>query len=236
MSVSQLDPRSAGPVRRRGLAAVLAMLALAVTVLIAPQPASGAPPCPTNGIPFTSQLTNGTVRIGRLAPVTGASATACGVVDGAFQATIPQGNLSFSRLTVRVGPLSVSVQLAPASDFTGPVGLGADGIHITLSGDIVATVKVLVFRCTIGPYRTTLTTDTSGALTGAPFAGSPMTGRLVGNEDAVPAVHASLLRCPLPVAALLNAIAGLPAAPGESSNTFDATLVLSAAGAAALRD
>jgi hypothetical protein len=224
----------------------LTVLAVLFTVAVTPGAASAQPstPCPTEGIPFTSQLTNGSVRIGQLDPATGASATACGVVDFTPEltllATIPRENLTFAPISVPIalfGLLSVPVRISPVTDFTGPVTFAADGVHIALSGQVVAHVQVLLSTCTLGPFRAALTTDRSGALTGSPFTGADpanLAGRLVGNEDPVPAANPTW-RCPLPVSALLNAITGLPAPAGESAITFDATLQLPPASLAALR-
>jgi hypothetical protein len=230
--------------RRRRLPALTAVVVL-TTLLVAPGAAAAQPACPTEGIPFTSQLTNGTVQIGRLDPATGATATACGVVDFTPElnllATIPKENLSFAQISVPIalfGLLSVPVRITPVTDFTGPVTFAPDGIHIALSGQVVADVQVLLNTCRLGPFRAALTTDISGALTGRPFVGpdpASLAGELVGNEDAVPAARPTFLRCPLPVAALLNAITGLPSPPGESAITFSATLRLSPTALAALR-
>ena len=227
------------------VATVLVATVLVATVLVATPGASSAQAaCPTEGIPFTSQLTNGSVGIGRLDPATGASATACGVVEFTaelgLEATIPQENLAFRPISVPIalfGLLSVPVRITPVTDFTGPVEFAPDGIHIALSGQVVADVQVLLSTCRLGPFRAALTTDISGALTGSPFFGPDpgnLTGRLVGNEDPVPAADHTW-RCPLPVSALLNAITGLPSPAGESAITFDAALQLSPAGLAALR-
>ena len=221
-------------------------LAAALAAIAAPAPATAGPPelattaaCPTQGIPFTSKLSNGTVRIGRLDPATGASATACGVVDFApdltLVGTVPKENLSFAPISVPIalfGLISVPVRITPVTDFSGPVTFAPDGsIHISLTGQVVADAQVLLNTCRIGPFPTTLTTDRSGSLTGEPFTGpdpASLAGRLVGNEDPVPAVRPTFF-CPLLVSGLLNAISGLPSPAGQSAITFDATLVLSPA-------
>jgi hypothetical protein len=227
---------------------------LAVAVLVAglvaaiPAPASAEEaPCPTEGVPFTGELTNGVVQIGNLRPATGATATTCGVVDFApdlsLQARVPRENLTFAELDVPIalfGLISVPVQLTAASDFTGPVAFQADGAHLRLTGEVVATARVLLASCQLGPFRVSLTTDVSGQLVGRPLApagdgSSVLRGSLVGNEDAIPAGRPSL-RCGLILTALLNTIIGLPAEPGESSISFDASLVLSPQAQAALQE
>jgi hypothetical protein len=223
---------------------LLTVVLLAVAAAAIPAvPAVAGPACPTNGIPFTSTLSNGKVKIGRLDPATGAAGTACGVVDFTpeltLEATIPQANLAFEPLSVpidKLGLIDVEVRIRPASDFTGPVTFGADGIHIALSGDVVAEADVLLNTCTIGPFRTSLTTDQSGSLTGAPFAGADpasLTGKLVGNEGRIPRANRTW-RCPIVIADIFDAITGLPSPSGESWLTFDGALTLSPA-AAALR-
>ena len=147
-------------------------------------------------------------------------------------ATVPQANLRFAPISVPIalfGLISVPVRIEPVSDFTGPVTFADDGIHIGLSGQVVAHVQVLLSTCTLGPFRAALTTETSGALTGVPFTGpepANLAGKLVGNEDPVPAAR-STWRCPFPVSSLLNAITGLPSPAGESAIAFDAALHLS---------
>lgn len=229
------------PARRRWRLTSLALLALLSTLFVAPRFAAAAAACPTDGIPFTSTLSNGAVQIGQLDPATGATATACGVVrwtpELTLEGVIPKENLAFEPLSVPVGLLSVEVEIVPVTDFSGPVTFGADGIHIALSGQVVATADLLLSKCSIGPFRSALTTDRSGALTGAPFGGTDMTnlnGKLVGNEDPVPAAQHTW-KCPLLVAALFNSITGLPSPAGESSLTFEANLKLTPAAAAALR-
>jgi hypothetical protein len=225
-----------------GRLALLTAFVTLATVVVAPRPALAADPaCPTDGIPFSSRLTNGRVQIGRLDPATGVSATACGVVvftpELTLEATIPKENLSFSPLEIPLGLLSVPVEIVPTTDFTGPVTFADDGIHIALSGQVVANAEILLSTCVLGPFRSALTTDQSGSLVGRPFGGedpADLRGQLVGNEDPVPAAK-STWQCPFPVAGLLNLISGLPSPAGESSISFDANLTLSPAAAATLR-
>jgi hypothetical protein len=212
-----------------------ALLLVVATAAIPRAAAAAGPACPTNGIPFSSRLSNGTVKIGRLDPATGATGTACGVVDFTpeltLEATVPRANLAFEPLSVpidKLGLIDVEVRIKPASDFTGPVTFAADGIHIALSGEVTAEADVLLNTCTIGPFQTSLTTDHSGTLTGAPFAGTDpadLTGKLVGNEGAIPRANRTW-RCPVIIADLFDAITGLPSPSGESWLTFDGALTL----------
>ncbi|GFJ95117.1 hypothetical protein [Phytohabitans rumicis] len=137
----------------------------------------------------------------------------------------------------KLGLINVPVRIKPASDFTGPVEFAADGIHIALTGEVVAEADILLNTCTIGPFRTSLTTDHSGALIGAPFAGTDpanLTGKLVGNEDAVPRANRTW-KCPILIADLFDAITGLPSPAGQSWLTFDSSLTLTPAAATTLR-
>jgi hypothetical protein len=222
----------------RPVPVLTALLLVAATAALPQAPAVASPACPTDGIPFSSQLSNGSVKIGRLDPSTGAAGTACGVVaftpELTLKATIPQENLTFEPLSVPIdllGLIRVEVRIKPVSDFTGPVTFAPDGIHIALGGEVVAEADVLLNKCTIGPFRTSLTTDQSGALTGAPFAGTDpanLTGKLVGNEDAIPRANRTW-KCPFLIADLFDAITGLPSPAGQSSLTFDANLTLTPA-------
>jgi hypothetical protein len=197
--------------------------------------AAAAAPCPTTGgIPFSSQLSNGTVRIGRIARASGTSATACGLVtadaSGALVSTIARDNLSFAPFSLRIGLLSVPTQVTPVSDFHGTVAGNPDGTtSITLTGSLTATSRILGFSCTIGPFTPTLTTGTSGSLSGSPLVGQlpgPLTGKLVANDFAVPAARSSA-RCPGLIARLVNLTVGLPQPAGGSSLTADVSLTTS---------
>jgi hypothetical protein len=233
------DPRS----RHRGRWCVVLGALLLVGVLWVP-PASAAPakasaaaaaPCPTTGgIPFSSQLSNGNVRIGKLARASGTTGSACGLVtfdpNQGLVSTIARDNLSFDPFQLRIGLLSVPTQINPASDFHGTISGNPDGTtNITLTGSVTATSRVLGFSCTIGPFTPTLTTGTSGSLSGTPLVGQlpgPLTGKLVANDFAVPAAQASS-RCPRAIAKLVNLIVGLPLPAGRSSITSDVSLTTS---------
>jgi hypothetical protein len=219
------------------------LLALLAGMLLMPAASAATPaaataaaaPCPTTGgIPFSSQLSNGTVRIGRLARASGTTATACGLVtadaSGALVSTVARDNLAFAPFSLRIGLLSVPTQVTPVSDFHGTVAGNPDGTtSITLTGSLTATSRILGFSCTIGPFTPTLTTGTSGSLSGAPLVGQlpgPLTGKLVSNDFAVPAARSSA-RCPSLIARLVNLTVGLPQPVGGSSLTADVSLTTS---------
>jgi hypothetical protein len=226
-------PRTAIRMRgRRGqLAAVVLPLAVLAGLLVAAPPAAAAAPCPTTGgTPITSQLSNGTLRIGPVARASGTSASGCGLLildDQGLRTVLPKDNLTFNPFTLRVGLLSVPTTVTAASDFAGPVELLPDNqVGASLTGSVTSTASILGFKCTIGPFTPTLTTGTSGALTGTPFTGQPdgsLGGKLVANDFAVPAVRPSV-RCPAPIAALVNLTTHLPQRAGGSSITYDASL------------
>lgn len=221
---------------RRALAVLVALaVALLTTVtLTGAAPAGASTPCPTVTpgplrFTFTAQFTNGTVDMNGKAKVTGASGAACGTIvpsGGKLVATVPAANMSFGDAeAVIFGLVPVPVTMVPLTDFTGTGSFGTTGIHTTLSGSVSATTNLLGFRCSIGPITPTLTTGTSGALTGSPFVKGA--GKLVANDFAIPAI-ASSATCPKLVAYFANLLLGLPAKPGASSMTFDATQVLTA--------
>ena len=228
------------PLRRRarlaGAVAALAVLATgaAVTAPVGAAPATcGSAPCPTVApgpfrFTFTSELTNGTIDLNGKGTATGASASVCGTIapsGGQLVATVPQANISFSPVTVNIfGFLPVQTQVVPVGDQVGTASLGG-GINVTLSGPVVAETNLLGFRCDVGPFTPTLTTGTSGALTGTPFSGNPSTGALVSNDFDVPRIAPSRT-CPRIVAFFSNLALGLPAPAGASSIAFDATQVL----------
>jgi hypothetical protein len=241
MRVSPSGPRGPRTPRRGRWCLVPALLVSVLLIPVAgaaPAAAASAPtaaPCPTTGgVPFSSQLTNGTVRIGRLARASGTTASACGLVTldpvQGLVSTIARDNLTFEPFSLRIGLLSVPTQVTPVTDFHGTVVGNPDGTtSITLTGSLTATSRVLGFSCAIGPFTPTLTTGTSGSLTGSPLVGQlpgPLTGKLVANDFAVPAAQASL-RCPRPVAGLVNLIVGLPQPAGGSSLTADISLTTS---------
>ncbi|HEX6674303.1 MAG TPA: hypothetical protein VF486_04670 [Actinomycetes bacterium] len=229
------DPRTAtrrqgGRRRGRAVAIVLLVALAGLLVAVAPSGASAAA-CPTTGgTPITSQLSNGTLKIGPVARASGTSGSGCGLLiidDQGIRTVLPKDNLTFDPFTLHVGILSVPTTVTAVSDFGGPVELLPNNqVGASLTGSVTSTASILGFKCTIGPFTPTLTTGTSGALTGTPFTGQPdgsLGGKLVANDFAVPAVRPSA-RCPLPIAALVNLTTHLPQKAGGSSITYDASL------------
>jgi hypothetical protein len=101
----------------------------------------------------------------------------------------------------------------------------------TVSQPLTATVNLLGFKCSIGPFTPVLTTGTSGSLTGTTLTGpqnltsltATLTGSLVANTFAVPAIQSSS-SCPELLAVASNLLLGLPLAAGKSSMQVNATL------------
>lgn len=202
-------------------------------------PAAGAA---TPGIATASALTGGTATIGSHISASGITGVATGTLTpgagGTFDVVLPQANVQIlpgtATLSLGILKLGLPTTFTANSDITGTASLGAGGtIDATLTSSLSTTAQVGPFACTIGPITATLTTGTSGSLTGTPFTGSLTgveSGVLVANDFAVPAVQATP-SCPGLVASLVNVLAGLPLAPGASSLTFHATLVNGLAGA-----
>jgi len=222
---------------RPGWLAVLAVLALAAMLLapVSASAATSAAPCPTaGGIPFSSTLSNGTVTIGKHAHASGTSGSACGLVtfdpNVGLISTVAQDNITFNPFTLHLGLLAIPTRVTAVSDFHGTVAGNPDGTtSITLTGSVTATSKILGFSCSIGPFTPTLTTGSSGSLTGTPLVGQlpgPLTGKLVANAFAVPKATASA-SCPKLIAALVNLTVGLPQPAGGSSLTSDVSLTTS---------
>jgi hypothetical protein len=226
--------------RGRGAAVVLAGLALAgvltavgATAAGPAAPAATATGCPTGALAFSSTLSKGSMKVGRVASVTGGSAKACGAIsagaDGALVATVEKTNVTFAPTETSVLILKLPTRVAATGNLSGPATIAADGQHVALTGPVAATANILGARCVLN-LTPTLTTDTSRRLKGQPLTddGSgtgSVKGKLVADDFAVPAIRATR-ECPAAIAGLTNALLGLPLAKGESSITFDIALKL----------
>jgi hypothetical protein len=237
-STTGLRTRSLNLSRGRAVAIVVAGLALMSVISAVRATAAGsggttapASTCPTGTLAFSSNLTNGSMKIGRAASVSGGSAKACGALamnaEGALTATVDKANVTFAPTETTVLFLKLPTRVAAVGNLSGPASIGADGQHVTLTGPVEATANILGAKCVLS-IAPGLTTDTSRKLTGKPLAddGTGMLrGKLVANDFAVPAIRSSR-ECPLAIAALTNSLLGLPLAKGESSVTFDISLKL----------
>lgn len=202
------------------------------------EPAAGAA---TPGLATASALTGGTATIGSHISASGITGVATGTLapgaGGTFDVVLPKGNIDIlpGTATLSLGflKLGLPTTFTADSDITGTATLGAGGsIDATLTSSLSTTAQVGPFACTIGPITASLTTGTSGSLTGTPFTGSLTgveSGVLVANDFSVPAVQATP-HCPGLVAGLVDILAGLPLAPGSSSLKFNASLVNGLAG------
>jgi hypothetical protein len=239
---SIVGPRRRGRslTRGRAVAIVLAGLTLTGAVVAGGANARGtatssttATACPTGALAFTSNLTNGSMKIGRVASVSGGSAKACGAItagaDGALVATIDKSNVTFAPTQTTALILRLPTTVKAVGNLSGPATIAADGQHVTLTGPVEATANLLGSRCVLA-LSPGLTTDTSGRLTGQPLKDDgtgtgTAKGRLVANAFSVPAIRPTR-ECPAAIAAMTNLMLGLPLGKGQSSVTFDVSLKL----------
>jgi hypothetical protein len=142
----------------------------------------------------------------------------CGATGSAYSP--PDGQI--------FGSLSAELTLVPGMDpkvpftahpgtITGGFGCGSSthGLVVNLKATVSGSTGLYGLSCTIGP----LTIPLSGAVTG-PLSQVSVTLR--GNDFAVPAVKSSPT-CSGQVPSNLNAIAGLPIAPGGANATLPVT-------------
>jgi len=212
------------------------------TALVSAAPASAAAPatppvaCPTTpGIPFSGSLTGGTVKLGSALTGSGLTGTACGLVDlSSLSYSIDAANFTFAPTSVSLfGLLNLPSTITVAGNATGSLSVApsTSGIAFdtTLPLPVKASVKLLGFTCSVGPFTPTFTTGTSGSLTGSPLAGtslSSLSGKLVANAFTVPPIQPSAT-CPGLIATISNTFIGLPLGVGKSAITSSATFSLS---------
>src|SRR6266511_234254 len=140
-------PRTAVRKRCRVVAVVL-LVVLAGLLVAVPPAAAAAAPCPTTGgTPITSQLGNGTLRIGPVARASGTTASGCGLLifdDQGLRTVLPKDNLTFDPFRLKVDILSVPTTVAAVSDFAGPVTLLPDNqLGASLTGSVTSTARIL---------------------------------------------------------------------------------------------
>ncbi len=201
------------------------------------------------GLPVAVKINGGALTIGAAAKTTGIMATVCGyfvlpTITARTSSTnvnspgspndCPACSISFAPAEVDVydtvevpatiaiaGPISTSVAAEPAAN---------GGLNINFTAPVTASISVpeAGVTCMLGPVSASLTTQTSGTLTGAPITGS-LTGATatgVGNAFTVPAATPST-DCPADLLPSLNTLAGLPAPPGVATFTAPFTLATS---------
>lgn len=222
------------PARRAGLlAATVLTVGLLVPLFGASPAGAGATDCvkaPGSFARFTATFSNGSMKLGS-ATGEGLGAKACGSIttsNGQFISTVQPADMAFDPVSVKVLFLKLPAKITVNAPVTGPakIGPGFTSADISLSASITAGASLLGFTCNIGPIVPTLTTGTSGALTGKTFTGSlkdGFSGTVVANDFPVPGIQKSPT-CPGFVAFLANALVGLPAAPGKASIQMDGTI------------
>ncbi len=206
-----------------------------------PLGASNAQSSAYYGVPIASEITGGTLDIGTVVKTTGLSATICGLLRfpqltasipgqvcnaateaaGCFsygQATTSIDGLVDLPTTISPGPATVTVLHTTAPD---------GGLEIDIAAQVTTHVHIARFGvdCSVGPIDLTLTTATSGPLSGAPVTGPlyDATAKIVSAAFAVPGANASLT-CPAGLVPATDQLVGLPAAPGVA--LFSAPMTL----------
>jgi hypothetical protein len=222
------------------------MLAVAVPAATS----ASAQTCPAGGITFNAAFSGGVIKIGSGAVSRNLNGTACGqlsltglsitgsTINASFTADAPAANVSFAAGSVTLfGLISAPDTTTIDSDLAGTASAainmttGASVVNQSLSQSISATVDLLGFYCTLGPFTPVLTTGPSGSLTGVPFTGtqnltagtSSLTGTVVANAFTVPAGKSSST-CPALIAGVQNLLLGLPLSAGKSSLQLNASL------------
>lgn len=232
-----MQPRSPRRLRTRaGLILAAGALATASLAFVGTSGAgASATSCavPEDGLGFHATFKNGTLKLGS-ATATGLAADACGFIvanpDGTLVSTVQPGDIAFTPVSVKILFLSLPSTVTVNAPLSGPVQIGPafDSADISLTANLSAAASLLGFKCTIGPLTPTLTTGTSGSLTGTTFTGdltSGFSGKVVANSFAVPAIKSSS-SCPGLIAGLSNLLVGLPAKPGKASIQMEGSITV----------
>jgi hypothetical protein len=230
--------RRSASVRRVGIPAVVLLVSSLILSFTTANPAGAdATNCasskPTTGLvlsSFHATFSNGTMKLGNAA-ASGLSAQACGwlhAMDGVLVTTVNPTDITFPPVSVKVLFLKLPATVTVNAPLEGPVTFANNltTVNINLAANLTASAKLLGFSCGIGPITPTLTTGTSGSLTGVPFTGSLGTGfsgTVVANDFAVPAISPSA-SCPRLVAALAGLLVGLPAGAGKASISMQGSI------------
>ncbi|MDA8281363.1 MAG: hypothetical protein M0Z63_13270 [Actinomycetota bacterium] len=190
--------------------------------------------CPTASgasLAFAGTLSNGVAKFGSAASVTGLTGTMCGLVNvGTLTATVQPANFVFAPTTTKLlGFLNLPTTItvgAPATAVLAP-GKASGTYDTSMKLTLSANVDLLgLFHCTVGPMTPTVTTGTSGTVSGTPLTGSlltKLTGTMAAGDFAVPAIQSSST-CPGIIAGISNLIMGLPLAAGKSTITTAVSL------------
>jgi len=193
------------------------------------------------GVALATRISGGVLRLGRSTITTGLDATVCGLLrfpqltatipgQACTPATEPTGCISFGEASTAIdglvdlpttfsaGTTTVSVSHTAAAD---------GGLVVTISTTVTTHVLIARFGvdCSVGPIAVSLTTSTSGPLSGSAVTGplTDATARIVGASFAVPGATASTT-CPSGLIPATDGLVGLPAPAGVGQ--FSAPLTL----------
>lgn len=196
---------------------------------------SSSAACPTAAsgsgeVAFKGTMSNTTATLGSSAKMTGLNGTLCGLVDlGTLTASIAADNFDFSSATTSLlGLMSLPTTVKTTSTATATLTPGANSTFDTsMQVSMEATTSILgLFTCNIGPFSPTMTTGTSGSVSGTPLSGSllqSLSGTLAAGTFSVPDITPSS-SCPSIVAGMADLLVGLPLASGKSTITSTVTL------------
>lgn len=198
-------------------------------------PASAGPPTSPYELGLVGTVTNGALTTGSWT-VSNIDAKFCGIVTVVNDFTQPPcvvtGNIDVPPDGQMFGPLSVALTPVPGMSpivglvaNPGPItggfscGSSQNGLVVSLNAVVGgSTAPLFGVSCTIGPVAIPL----GGSVTG-PLASA--TATLTSNNFGVPAIQPSST-CPSAVASNIDAIAGLPLAPGGANATLPSTASL----------
>jgi len=193
-------------------------------------PKPSGPPGSHYQLGLVGTVDNGVVTAG---PATIAHITAkfCGVVTvvpgkapcGATgTVVIPQDGQVFGALTAQLTMIPGMAPRVPFTDHPGTITGGfacttssASGLAVNATATVSGSTGLYGLSCTIGPFSIPMSGVVSGPLNAASIT-------LTGDHFSVPRVAPSAT-CPAAVASNLDAIAGLPIAPGGASARLPAT-------------
>jgi LPXTG-motif cell wall-anchored protein len=169
----------------------------------------------------------GSLSLNGTTPITidGINGTGTGTIDGAGIMTFPLAGLSFAPFNILVaGAIPAVVNIQPLADWTGTLNpaTGAMTLHGPLMSHLAdpagAIPAFLGTDCPVGPLDLNLTTGTSGAVTGTPYAAATGFGKVVDNAFVIPKTPEPNSTCN--GATLINSGAPLPLAAGSSTTTL----------------
>jgi hypothetical protein len=216
-----------------GGALTLAVAGVMAVSAIAPAAASACPSPPALHLYFNGTQSEGVIKVGKNASASAVSGNvSCGLLNEVgFTFTIPASGVTYNPFTLKLfGFLPLEGSLTVEGETSGALsevpGSGGTEYNTHFTTPVSSTVSLLIFKCSVGPFSPTLTTEQSGSLHGETLKGSiasGLSGTLVANEFAIPAITPTS-SCPGFIAGLTDFILGAPLAAGQSSITTHATL------------